>query len=323
MDNFQTLEKLPNEIFQDLFEYFDIYELYKIFSKLNFRFDGLVKNFQHLQIILHSFDDIHYPVNRYFLSTIKTLVIDHSKKFYDSTIIESISHIRCLILGEPTREQWESISPLYFPHLERLYLFNTRFAYRTEKLCQLIFSNAFSSLHSCSLPHITYELSNSWTQSYHLQSLQVNIWDIRVYTQILHTCPNLRHLTIRLSCETHSENVSLNSNLRHLNLQYLNLHRCKPITDGFIDSILSFVPNLSRFSLRANNHYPSSISMNTLVDIFQKRIPRLRRINIDITVQDSMFYEEQMETKYPLFQSVKLQTDLYRRTSIIIRGSIW
>ncbi|CAF4513209.1 unnamed protein product, partial [Rotaria sp. Silwood2] len=52
------LEQLPNEIFQELFEYFDICELYKTFSQLNFRIESLLTNFKYLQIIFYTPEDI-------------------------------------------------------------------------------------------------------------------------------------------------------------------------------------------------------------------------------------------------------------------------
>lgn len=320
----RRLEELPNEIFQELFEYFDIYELYKTFSKLNSRFDGLIQSFPHLQLVLHSSADFDHPVHRYFLSSIKTLVINHSKDFYNSSVIPSLSHIRCLILCQPTRQQWNSIIPEDFPQLERLYLINSRFAYRTEQLCQLIFTNSFRSLHSCSLPHISYESKNLWTKSNNLRSLQVSIWDIRVYIQILCTCPNLSHLKISLGGAAQTDGFPLDSNpFSHSALQYLTFHHSKPITCQFMDSLLSCTPDLEHFSFRVDHHRPSDVSVNELARILQYRVPNLRSIRLDMVIPNNLAYTDEMQTKHRLFRSLKVQMELDQpiRLRLLIRES--
>ncbi len=80
-----TFEDLPNEIFQDIFEYFDLYELYKTFSRLNSRIESIIKNCQCFQITLHTPDDINHPAYRYFNLKIQTVIVKHSKYFCDST----------------------------------------------------------------------------------------------------------------------------------------------------------------------------------------------------------------------------------------------
>ncbi|CAF1553136.1 unnamed protein product [Rotaria sp. Silwood1] len=323
MNDKLTLEQLPNEIFEELFEYFDIYELYRTFSQLNIRISSLLTNFKYLQVIFYTPEDIDLRVNRYFLPKTKTLIINHTKSFYDPIKINLISHIRCLILCQPTREQWISIQPLYFPYLERLYLINSRFVYRTEQLCDLIFSNKFPYLYSCSLPHVSYELNNQWTYSLNLQSLQIKIWDIRVYTQILDACPKLIHLKIELNGGNSQENIQvLHSNKNHSVLRYLALYLSNPITHDFIDSILSFIPHLEYFVLDVKYQRPSSISLNTLASILEYRTPRLNRIHINITLPKSLCCKEQMDTKYSLFTSYKIQHEVNQLTRFIIVGSV-
>jgi len=320
-DNF-TFEQLPNETFHELFEYFDIYELYKTFSRLKSRIDSLITNFKYLQIILDSFEDLDHPINRYFFPKTKTLIINHSKKFFDPTNF-IFSSIRCLILCRPTREQWDSIKPFSFPHLERLYLINSTFAYRTEQICRLIFSNKFPFLHTCSLPRVSYEMDNQWTCSPYLRSLQINSWDICVYTQILDTCPNLIRFKIELSGGTSQEKFSLlNSNKKYSNLQYLALRSSNPITCEFIDTLLSFVPNLQHFLLHANHQKPSYIPLDTFASIFQDRLPKLNCINIDISLPENLCCQENINTKYLLFKSYKIQPELIRPSRLIIVGSL-
>lgn len=250
MNDKLTLESLPNEVFQELFEYFDTYELYKIFSALNFRIDSLITNFKYLQVILDTPDAIDYAVNRYFLPKTQILIINHTKSLCDPINVKLLSHIRSLTLCQPTREQWNSIQPSLFPYLERLHIMNSRFAYRTERLCQLVFSNEFPNLYSCSLPHVAYESNNRWSHSFNIRSLEINIWDIRVYTRILAACPNINRLRMQINGGHTQENILLTNLIeRHSALRQLAIYLSSPTTCDFIDSVLSFVPNLAYFLL--------------------------------------------------------------------------
>jgi hypothetical protein len=316
-DHLMNFERLPNEIFHELFEYFDAYELYRIFSRLNSRIDLLIKNFRYLQIILYSIEDIDHPINRYFLSKTPTLIINHCKQFFDP-IKFIFPSIRCLILCQPARVQWDSIQPIVFPNLQRLYLINSVLVYHTEQICRLLFSNEFTCLHTCSLPFVAYEENNQWTGAPLLQSLQVNFWDIRVYQQILDTCPNLIRLKIEFTGGHNQEKLSISdSDKQHSTLRCLSFRSSTAITCELIDSILFFVPNLQQFSLNATYQRPSNIPINTLASILQDRVPKLTRINIDITLPKNLCHQEKPNTNYLLFKSYQI-----RSSRLFIIGSL-
>ena len=323
MNKYFTFEDLPNEIFHEVFEYFSIYELYRTFARINSRINSLIQDFRFHQIILNSLDDIDQPVHRYFLPNVSTLIINHSKLFLHpvQTVFPSI---RCLILCKPTREQWNAIQPNLFPSLQRLYLINSVFAYRTEQLCQLIFSNQFSSLSMCSLPFVAYEEQNQWKISPKLQSLSISVWDIRVYKQILDSCPNLIRLKIQITGGTIDEEVfSLSDTYaKHSTLQSLTLHSVKSISCELIDWILSFVPDLTELMVNVTDQRTSYIPLNRLASIFRDRTLRLNQLKIDITIPDSLCSEEKLNNNYPLFQFSRIQSTFLRPSRLIILGSI-
>ncbi|CAF2807867.1 unnamed protein product [Rotaria sp. Silwood2] len=100
------------------------------------------------------------------------------------------------------------------------------------------------------------------------------------------------------------------------------LHLSGPITRDFIDSILSFVSNLENFVLDIKYQRPSYISLNTLASIFEYRTPRLNRVNINMTLPESLCCKEQMDTKYSLFTACKIQPELNQLTRLIVVGSL-
>lgn len=313
-----TFEDLPNEIFHELFEYFNIYELYRTFTRLNCRLDSLIKDFRFLQIIFHSLDDIEQPVHRYFFPKISTLIVNHSKPFFDP-IKSILPSIRCLILCKPTREQWNGIQPDLFPSLQRLYLINSVFVYQTEQLCRLIFSDRFARLSMCSLPFIAYEEQYQWTSSPTLQLLTISVWDIRVYKQILFSCRNLIRMKIQITGGTNPQQLAMSdTDEKHSNLRSLTLRSVKSITCELIDSMLFFVPNLTQLMLDVTDQRTSYIPLSRLARIFHDRIPLLNHLKMDITIPECLCSEEKLNSNYPLFRTLEIQSDLIRPSRLII-----
>ncbi|CAF3386118.1 unnamed protein product [Rotaria socialis] len=207
--------------------------------------ESLLVNFKYLQVTLNTPKGNNYQFNQFFLSKTKTLIINLTKAFYDRTESELLLHIRCLILGQSICKQFKSIQLSNFPYLERLKSINLRLVYETAKLYQLIFSNKFRYLYSCSLPRTSYGINNRWTCSLNLRSFQINILDILVYIQILDACPQLIHLKIEVTRRTNEEKpLVINPNKNHSSLRRLGLCCSNSATCNFIDIILSFVPSL-------------------------------------------------------------------------------
>lgn len=318
-----TFEQLPNEIFRELFEYFDLKELYKTFSNLNCRISSLLAQGTHAQVILYKPEDIEFRIYQNLLPNVKTLVIGHTKAFYDSSKSNLFSNIRRLVLCQPTREQFNSITPSNFPNLERLHLINSRFVYGTEELCQRIFSNQFPYLNSCSLPRISHDINNQWTRSIGLQSLTINIWDIRVYIQILDTCPNLLHLKMELNGGyDQDKTIVINSNKTHSSLRHMILTVSSPVTCDFIDAILSYVSCLEYFSFNAKYQRSSILSISRLASIVGIRIPRLIRIKMNITLVEKVNCKDLMAVENSLFDSCKIKHQTENLTQLAIVGSL-
>ena len=314
-----NFEDLPNEIIGEVFRYFTFDELCETFSSLNVRLDALLSSEPYLQIILSKPQDFARYLALCFLPTLLTVIVDHSKKFFDPQGDSLLRNIRCLILEQPVREQWDSIQPCHFPNLERLDLINSVFTYRTEALCRLIFSNAFPFLTTCTLSHVRYEANNQWTTSLHLRSLHIYTLDARVYSQVLVACPNLFRLRLELGGDYKQHASSLIDAPRtHLRLRQLILVPSSSILSALIDALLAFVPHLEYFSLKANHRQPSCLPINTLASILEQRASRLTRIRIHLTLPDELCRNGRMHTDYRLFKHFKLHSRLDQPSTVLI-----
>ena len=321
-----TFEELPNDIIYDLFEYFTVDELNHSFFSLNRRYDSLLSQCQHLQLVLCNPDDIQYRVRKDFiLEHVSKLVVEHSKTFHQTIDPKLLANIRCLVLAKPTRQQWDFIDGSLFPNLQRLHLMDSVFTYRTEKICQNVFSSTFSYLYSCSLSHVPFEETNLWQTSLSLRVLEVNVMDTRVYGRILTSCPNLLKLKIRLRENYDVKSMpALTSIHEHRHLRILCLVPMNPINCDFIDYFLRFVPNLESFALRTMDSRPSYVPMTTLNDLLDHRTPRLKRIQLRLSIADELRRNERlMKTDHRLLREREVRFNLHQPWSLIISSSCW
>ena len=323
MNSQMTFEDLPNEVITEVFEYFTFDELCQTFSSLTRRLDALLCNDQHRQIILQKPKDCAHHLGRSLLPKRLTVSVAHSKKFFEPEESSLLENIHCLILEQPTREQWDSIQPGLFPNLTRLHLINSVFTYRTEELCRLIFSNAFPHLTTCTLSHVHYELNHQWTISLHLLSLHIYTWDVRVYSQVLLACPNLFRFTLELTRDNNEHIRSLFATTKtHLQLRQLILRPSSPITIELIDALLSFVPNLDYLSLKANHRQSSCIPVPTFVSVLEHRVPRLARVRIHLTLPDELCSSIRVHTTYPLFKDLELHSTLNGPSTLFVAARL-
>lgn len=126
-----TLESLPNEILVDLFEYFDVQELEKIFYNLNFRFNSLLKLLSHLTLCFQIPHDHLINYNTIFSSQIYTIQIYSQQNLN----LKQFSNLHRLTIWFPTDEQIFQIQTESFPYLEYL---SVSFTVAKSSICSLL-----------------------------------------------------------------------------------------------------------------------------------------------------------------------------------------
>ncbi|CAF1524429.1 unnamed protein product [Rotaria sordida] len=109
------IEDFSNEIFYEIFDYFNGYEIIEKFSNLNSQFDKLL--YSSLLLIKTHFFLFHYQ--KKIISTFNKLEI-FSTKIYSNLKILSISFSKNIDLLDA--HQWEIIILKYYPQLEKFYL---------------------------------------------------------------------------------------------------------------------------------------------------------------------------------------------------------
>ena len=96
-DNLFRLELLPNEIFFELFQYFDAQDLFHAFYNLNSRFNRLLQSSDHLQLIYSMKQSNINQIDNIVSSYVCTLIIDLKHKLSQMNL-DRIFHLEHLIL---------------------------------------------------------------------------------------------------------------------------------------------------------------------------------------------------------------------------------
>lgn len=113
-----TLEILPNEVFLELFQYFDARDLFQIFHHLNPRFDSLIQSFHQLRLVyeIKCFTDNQIEDEDLFPRYTYTLIVGRAV----NVDLRRFNHIRCLKSECPLPHVRTQLNTNVLPFLQHL-----------------------------------------------------------------------------------------------------------------------------------------------------------------------------------------------------------
>jgi len=268
-----TLQSLPNEIFIDLYEYFDAQELFQSFYNLNSRFNFLLRSLSNLSIHFRSSNTNSLNHKMIFSSQIHTLNIysQHNIK------LNQFFNLRSLIIWFPTDEQILQINTESFPYIEYLCVSFTAAKPSICSLYQKIFSNGFPSLKSCYLcGHQSVIDTTRWSQSPNLQYLHTSSTD----SSILNACPKLYSLILDLpTFEDIPTRFKPHYNLKRLELILASITWSND--ENHLKILFSSLPNIERFCFHKTFSITNSIDIllnyDWLSTVLTRCLPLLKR----------------------------------------------
>ena len=112
------LEDLPPEIFQQIFTFLSLRELFTAFSGLNSHIDSVIRLVRDASLLVKYNDIEAVNLLQLFSDKISRLVVVNVE-MGDFT---SLINLRSLTLKYGTEKQFDSIRPQYFPMLEILHI---------------------------------------------------------------------------------------------------------------------------------------------------------------------------------------------------------
>jgi len=276
--NSSRLELLPNETFIEIFQYFDIKELFQIFNNLNIRFNTLLRSLNNLIFKLY---DNNYIEIYDFIPNIDNLII-YCRTYINFKHFTNIRHLNLIHLANDFLHQLDT---KILPYLEDLSVKNIH-GNSGNILYEKIFSNTFPCLKSCYISqHSEIKTNVKFTYLPVLCNLQIGIINLSIYEIILSICPNLNLFKFRLESNEISVNIKPHFNLKRMIIKPEDYIQSK--NDYAIDICLSFVPNLERLYIHQDFfqlNIPYYLKSDWNASSIARYLLFLRRFNYDLRV---------------------------------------
>jgi hypothetical protein len=278
MDNNPSqLELLPNETFIEIFQYFDIKQLFQTFDNLNSRFNKLIRSLNNLIFKVY---DNYIPKDN-FIPYIDNLII-HCQDYLSFKCFTNIRHLNLIQLTGYSLEQLDSKT---LPYLEDLSVKNIN-GNSSDILYTKIFSNIFSGLKSSYISQDS-EIQTNLKFEYLpvLCKLQIDIINLHIYETILSVCPNLNLFKFRLKPSKSDGDIKLHFNLKRMIIKSEDYIQSR--NDNAINHCLSFVPNLERLKIHQDFfqiYIPYDLNSDWYASSIDHYLPLLRRFNYDLRV---------------------------------------
>jgi len=288
-----SLEVFPDEIILDVFEYFDIRDLYESFYGLNSRLNAMICSKRNISLIFSSPDEMDDPFFDLFTPYIIKLIVDHSS-YID---FELFSSLHSLILNSPSDDQLEQIYLCHFPYL--IYL---EFGIMSDKLSrralhEFLHCKQFPCLQTCIFHRETNAVSlNRYRQIWSNSSTLRTVW--------------LNSVDLSLCSDNGLINREkiLSIDVIHLNLKRLDI--CC-VLDGpsifEIDSFLQQTPNLEKFKIASNEIYHSYEFLQQLASILQRRLIHLYQFDCELLCVMTTEELDHISQLHPCFNRIQYE----------------
>lgn len=178
-------EQLPVEIIlNEIYPYFSLEELYKIFYQLNQRLRNIIQLTTHLKFEVNNATIDHRALS-HLKSSIACLTVNLGQ--FD---IRNFTNIRVLILNYPSLQQRNVIRPNIFPYLNSLKL---AYPIEDQDLLNIIFSGQFPCLQKCEFDRTRTD--HKWIGAPKLRSVSASVHGQYGIISLLRACPNVSRLT--------------------------------------------------------------------------------------------------------------------------------
>ncbi|UJR17610.1 hypothetical protein I4U23_004506 [Adineta vaga] len=303
MPGITSFEQLPIELFYEIFDYLDTFDLYRAFSDLNSRINTILINTINLHFQPHSRDDVNHPFVDRFAQRIVSLHLLRSD-YLDQIQFLNVRSLN--ILDYLSDQQLTSIRYENFPHLVYLNMPFIDESETSSHFFQRIFSNEFPCLHKCILGDITLlDSIHPWSISSSLRSLISTGFSLSTYVHILNSCPNLIYLHWSARRFTDDDDLQP-ARQQHNQLRYLYL---RTINIEIIRLVLTYIPHLERLCLisdwsRGNNCLP--LDFVELARTLKQYIPDLTRFDCN-TMERNPIEINNIHKLHPCFQRIQFE----------------
>jgi len=239
------LEQLPNELFLQIFAYFDLRNLQLTFWGLNSRLNTLLLSIPNISIDLENSND--YSLIEQFARQISRLKIS-----LNQTIdLSEFTNIHFLELCRPNDYQFDQIRSDLLPNLFYLSITELNRITFPKDVLEEIFSGRFRNLQEAKLPRLDslpIHLNN--TQCLSLRILDITCTNPNVICQIITICPNLSKLSVTFFGSNRHILPPLGSAYNHNLGEFSLLDSYYCLTTETVEILFLYMPNLKSLNLQ-------------------------------------------------------------------------
>jgi hypothetical protein len=305
--NFSTIEQLPNELFFNIFQYINAYDLHRGWSKLNKRFRSILYSVPMYAHLIEKNDYKNYKsCFRYYASQFISIRIEENCNIPETFDISHFSNIRSLHLSIVMCKQYDQIIPDNMPYLTHLTI-NTLHAQRNP--ASLLFgSKQFINLKTCQLPYI-FSTNDHLQPCLTLRSLHLNFCSTEVFfEQVKVLLPNLVYFESVFG--TNSTRTDFIRDKQHMMtphniLRHVKIELRRNTTVSFLPLLLTVLPEIRCLELFC----PYYCDYRQVAELLQTKVPRLKQFNF--SANESQYQSlpdiEILKQMSPWFTQMKLE----------------
>jgi len=272
------IEQLPNELFLDIFQYINAYDLHRTWSKLNQRFKSILRL---VSMYAHLTEKNHYKnyksCFRYYSSQFIYIRIEKNCDIPETFDISLFSNIRSLHLGVVTSQQYDQITPENMPYLTHLTVDDLQ-AQRNSAFL-LFGSKQFTYVKTCQLPY--FFSTNIQLQPYlTLRSLHLKFCSPGIFfEQVKVLLPNLVYFESAFGVNSTFIDDILGKRyamIPYKALRHLKIELRRNTTSDFLSLLLTVLPELHCLEL----YFQYYCDYRYVADLLQTKVPRLKQFSL-------------------------------------------
>ncbi len=242
MNSFTHIEDLSNEIFYEIFEYIECYDLFNAFLNLNNRFENLL-NYPFLSLKINLNFPLRTAIHNYYTQfiipnkhRIISLCLDDRSDIINSNsslnmIDSSFNHLQSLVLNQVRHTEFISFFPILtsLPHLSSITIhFNNNIMNLTETYRLIFLLSTLKKLEISANGHLLVMplLINTSEEYSHIKRLIINhVCSLNELIVLLSYTPQLFHL-ICMELTKQDQEIHRKISIEMLNLTSITFNTC-------------------------------------------------------------------------------------------------
>ena len=303
-----NIERLPDELWLEIFSYIPYLDLFRCFIGLNQRIQSIL-NSKRIKLKLKS--NLSYQKHRILIENLPEYIVGLSINYYNQNInLLPFKNLLSLHLSHITSKQLEQIQLNYFKYLNQLDIVVCTINHQLGNF--LLSNQQLNSLTTCWLPSLDdYFQDNQIYQScLTLRSLRLNFCHIKTFFKLLHFLPNLTSFESALVPLPDTYEFKSFARIEHFNLIRLKivLRAYVPFTD--LQTILSYIPCLEQLYLNINRPdiLEEKYNFVLLASLLESRFSNMKKCDIRIHLfsNNLKINLDDLKNISPLYQQINV-----------------